>query len=189
MADETLFQGGTLRELFIAAVSRYDETIAQRLEPFVTGPTDLHAQRDEAWRLLSAGGVWAARALSSVGIDGTSERPIGDSDAAFERAQHLDSQLWKLGQQTGFNDAVALLVESVKLACYHGADLGPQIGGLISTPSALGTPTAILREREPDPTDLQAIGSNLGDALRRLSQRNLGDAVQEATAVLSQTTA
>lgn len=189
MADESLFQGGTLRERFIAAASRDDEMIAQRLEPLLEGPTDPRAQRDEAWRLLSAGGVWAARALSSVGVEGTEERPIGDSDAAFERAQHLDSQLWKLGQQTGFNDAVALLVESVKQACYHGADLGPHVGGLISTPRAPGGQVPIAREREPDTTDLQAIGSDLGDALRRLSERNLGDTVQEATAVLSQTPA
>ncbi|HEX4836948.1 MAG TPA: hypothetical protein VFV03_00265 [Solirubrobacteraceae bacterium] len=189
MADESLFQGGTLRDRFVAAVSRDDETIAQRLDPLLPGPTDLHAQRDEAWRLLSAGGVWAARALSSVGIDGTDERPIGDSDAAFERAQHLDRQLWKLSQQTGFNDAVALLVESVKQACYHAADLGPQIGGLISTARAPGAPVPVTREREPDPTDLQALGGNLGTALRRLSEQDLADAVREANAFLSQTTA
>ena len=116
----------------MAAIGRDDENLAQRLASLAPGPENLDLQRDEAWTLLSAGTEWAARALNFGGVPGTNQQPIRDSDEAFERAQHLDGQLWKLSQQGAANDAVALVVEKVKQACYAGADLGPLVGGLIS---------------------------------------------------------
>jgi hypothetical protein len=99
---------------------------------------------------------------------------VRDADAAFERAQHLDEQLWKLSQQRESNDGIALIVERVKQACYLGADLGPLIGGLLSS-------AGMTRQVEPDPAALQAIGSDAGDALRRLSELRLADPVEEAS--------
>src|SRR5438132_819787 len=92
MSDGGLFLGGTIRGRFIAAVTRQDETAAQRLEPLVDGPDDLPAQREEAWDLLSESAKWAATALASVGVDGTDASPVRDADVAFNRAQHLDVQ-------------------------------------------------------------------------------------------------
>jgi hypothetical protein len=179
MADEAVFQDATLLDRFVAAISRDDESAAQRLAGLAPGPENLGLQRDEAWTLLSAGTEWAARALESAGVPGTNDQPIRDSDEAFERAQHLDGQLWKLSQQGTANDAVALVVEKVKQACYAGADLGPLVGGLIAG-IRTGTASGASVEREPNPADLQAIGSELGDALRRLGELRLVDPVQEA---------
>jgi hypothetical protein len=179
MADESLYQGATLLDRFVAAIGRDDENAAQALSEVAPGPEDLDLQRDEAWTLLSAASTWAARALESAGIAGTNDQPVRDSDAAFERAQHLDGQLWKLSQQGGSYDAVALLVERVKHALYLGADLGPLVGGLISTVQSGTQPRGVVVDREPDPADLQAIGSELGDALRRLGELSLADPIAE----------
>lgn len=180
MTDQSLYLDGTVLDRFVAATSRDDENVAQRLSSLAPGPEDLAAQRDEAWALLTAAGKWAARALNSVGVAQTSEEPIADADAAFERAQHLDTQLWKLNQQAGRHDAVALLVEKVKHACYLGADLGPMVGGLISSFRPSAAPPPVVFAREPNPADLQTIGSELGDALRRLGELRLADPVEEA---------
>jgi hypothetical protein len=178
MADEALYLDGTLLDRFVAAIGRDDENLAQRLASLAPGPENLDLQRDEAWTLLSAGTEWAARALNFAGVPGTNQQPIRDSDEAFERAQHLDGQLWKLSQQGAANDAVALVVEKVKQACYAGADLGPLVGGLISRVRT-ETANGISVGREPNPADLQAIGSELGDALRRLGELRLADPIQE----------
>jgi hypothetical protein len=180
MADENLYLGPTVLDRFVAATSRDDENEAQRLAQLAPGPEDLDIQRAEAWSLLSAGNGWAARALDSVGISDTNDRPVHDPEAAFERAQHLDQQLWKLNQESGSHDAVALLVERVKQACYLGAELGPVVGGLISSFRQSGSEPAVSATREPDPKDLQAIGSELGEALRRLGELELADPIKEA---------
>lgn len=184
MAVESLFQGATVRDRFVAAVARNDETVAQRLMPSLPGPEDPHDQRDEAWGLLSASAHWAAEALASVGITGTDASPIRDSDTAFERAQHLDRQLWQLSQRPGFSDAVALLVESVKRACYRGAELGPFPGGRLGSIVAPGDSPRIVEPVEPSLDDLRAIGSDLGDALSWYGKLGLGDAIDEAMGVL-----
>jgi len=189
MPDESLYLGGTIRERFLAVLARGDETVAQRLEPLVDGPEDLRRQREEAWDLLSSGARWAAKALSSVGVDGTDESPIRDADAGFNRAQHLDVQLLKLSQLDRHNDAVALLVDSVKRACYHGADLGPLPGGRLASFRAPGEELKAVAEIEPHETDLQAIGSELGEALLRLNELRLGDPVDIANAILLPVTA
>jgi hypothetical protein len=172
MADASLYLDATLRDRFVAAVSRDDENIAQRLARLAPGSETLEAQRDEAWVLLTAASHWAALALESVGIQEINDSPVHDSDTAFERAQHLDELLWKLSQQPNSSDGVALVVERVKQACYLGADLGPLVGGLISS---RGTASQV----EPDPADLQAIGSDTGDALRRLGELHLADPIEE----------
>lgn len=181
MAVDHLFQGATVRDRFVSAVARNDETAAQRLMSSLPGPEDPHAQRDEAWEFLSAGARWAADALESVGITGTDASPIRDSDTAFERAQHLDRQLWQLGQRPGFHDAVALLVESMKHACYRGAELGPIPGGRLGS---FNSPR-IVESIEPYPEDLQAIGSGSGEALHWYAELGLGDVTDEAMSVLS----
>ena len=129
MRAGSLFLGATLRDRFVAAATRDDEGAARRLTPFLNGSTGLDSQRDEAWELLSAGSRWAARALQSVGVEGSDETPVRHSQAAFDRAQHLETQSWQLSQMPGFHDAVALLVDAVRRACYAGADLGPIQGG------------------------------------------------------------
>jgi hypothetical protein len=184
MADESLYLGGTIRERFIAAVAQHDETVAQRLEPLVDGPEDLRRQREEAWDLLSEGVRWAAKALTSVAVDGTDASPIRDADAAFNRAQHLDEQLLKLSQLDRFNDAAALLVDSVKRACYRGADLGPLSAGRLGSLRAPGEDLKATAEIEPHATDLQAIGGELGEALLRLDELHLGDPVDIASGIL-----
>lgn len=177
-------QGATVRDRFVAAVARGEELAAQRLAPTLPGSEDLHAQRDEAWDLLSAGVHWAADALKSVDIANTDTSSIRDSDAAFRRAQHLDGQLWQLGQRPGFHDAVALLVESMKRACYRGAELGPIPGGRLARVVAPGQLPHIVHPVEPDPEDLRAIGSDSGEALHRYAELGLGDAIEEAMGLL-----
>jgi hypothetical protein len=184
MADEGIYLGATLRDRFLAAVTPGRETAAQRLTPVAEDAEDLRQQREEAWRLLSEGARWAAKALASVGVDGTDERPIRDPDAAFDRAQHLDVQLLKLSQLDQYHDAVALLVDAVKRACYHGADLGPQLGG---RPSSFRRPGEEIkvgpREIEPNLTDLQELGNALGEALARLGSLHLGNPVEIASGI------
>lgn len=184
MTVESLFVAATLRDRFVAAVARDDEANAQRLTPLTPGPEDLEGQRREAWELLSAGTRWAARALDFAGVAGTDDTPICDSEAAFDRAQHLESQLWQLSQTQGFHDGVALLVDSVKQACYTGADLGPTLGGRLGAFSSPAGQLSVVEEVAPDPTDLQDVGNSLGVALRRLGELRLADSVSEAVAVL-----
>jgi hypothetical protein len=186
MAVESLFQGATLRDRFVAAVARDDETAAHLLTPTAGGPEDPNAQRNDAWKLLTAGARWAGAALDSIGLTGTSTAPIRDSEAAFQRAQHLDRKLWELSQQGGFHDREALLVESVKRACYRGADLGPIPGGRLASLKSPGGPPRVILPVDAHPEDLQAIGSDLGEALRRLADLGLGDPVQEAIAALGE---
>lgn len=184
MADESLFLGGTIRDRFLAVVTRHDETGAQRLAGLADGPEDLHEQREEAWNLLSEGVRWAGQALRSVGITDTDDAPIRDADAAFNRAQHLDSQLLKLGQR-GRHDRVALLVDSVKRACYHGANLGPLLGGRIGSIRASGEDLKASSTVEPHSADLQDVGGMLGEALLRLGELHLGDPIEIADAALA----
>ena len=187
MAAESLFEGATIRDRFVAAVSQDDEALARHLMRVVEDlpdVEDLDAQREEAWALLTAGAGWAARAFDSVDVPGTSTAPISDSEAAFDRAQHLDSQLWALSQQSGFHDRVALLVDAVKRACYRGADLGPIPGGRLGSFAAPGSRPNLVEEIEPDPEDLRAIGSDLGEALRLFGRLELGDPIKEAEAAL-----
>jgi hypothetical protein len=182
MAVEEIFLGATLRDRLIAAAAQNDETAAQRLTPFVDGPDDLAAQRDDAWALLSTGVQWASRALESAGVTGTDLTPIHDSEAAFQRAQHLESQLFALSEAPGFHDREALLVDSIKRACYAAAELGPIQGGRLA---AFSRGPSIVRQVEPAPTDLQEVGSDLGEALRRLNELGLGDIVTEVSKALS----
>jgi hypothetical protein len=188
--DESLYLGGTIRDRFLAVVAQGGgETAAQRLGSLTEGPEGLHEQREEAWRLLSEGVKWAAKALSSVGIDGTDETFVRDADGAFNLAQHLDAQLLRLSQLGTYNDAVALLVDSVKQACYHAADLGPLPGGRLGSFRAPGEELKAIPSIEPHETDLQAVGGALGEALVRLGERHLGDPVEIASAIFSPVTA
>jgi hypothetical protein len=132
----------------------------------------------DAWAVLSTAIQWAARALASAGVTGTDETPIRDSETAFARAQHLERQLFALSQLPEFHDREALLVDSIKQACYAAAELGPIQGGRLS---AVGR---VVRDVEPVPADLQEIGSDVGEALYRLDELGLGDIVTEASKAL-----
>ena len=76
MTVEEIFLGATLRDRFVAAAARDDETAAQRLGPLADASDDLAAQRNDAWALLSTGVEWAARTLESAGVAGTGRAPI-----------------------------------------------------------------------------------------------------------------
>ncbi len=180
MAVEPIFYGGTLRDRFIAAATRQNETAAQRLNALADSEEGLGAQREDAWAVLSAGIQWAARALAFAGVTGTDETPIRDSEAAFGRAQHLERQLFALSQRPGFHDREALLVDSIKNACYAAAELGPIQGGRLATVGS----TSVVGQIEPRLTDLQQIGGDVGDALQRLDELGLGDIVTEASRAL-----
>lgn len=179
---EPIFYGGTLRGRFIAAATRRDETAAQRLSLLVDGEEDLAAQREDAWVILSAGIQWAARALASSGVTGTDETPIQDSEDAFGRAQHLERQLFTLSQLPGFHDREALLVDSIKRACYAAAELGPIQGGRLAT---FGRTPSVVAQVDPGLADLQEVGGDVGDALQRLDELGLGDIVTEASKALT----
>jgi hypothetical protein len=73
------------------------------------GPRGRDGQRTRLVPTLSAASRWAAVSLDSAGIGATDNTPVRDPDAAFERAQHLDQQLWTLSQEPGSHGAVALL--------------------------------------------------------------------------------
>ncbi len=182
MTVEEIFLGATLRDRFVAAAARDDETAAQRLGPLADASDDLAAQRNDAWALLSTGVEWAARTLESAGVAGTDQAPIHDSESAFQRAQHLEQQLFTLSQVPGFHDREAMLVDAVKRACYAAAELGPIQGGRLA---AFSRGPAVVREVEPAPTDLQEVGSDLGDALRRFAELGLGDVVTDGSQALS----
>lgn len=177
----SIFLGATLRDRFLAAATSRDETAAQRLTGFAEGPQNLRAQREEAWALLSRGASWAALALEAGGVTGTEVGPIGSSDAAFERAQHFEGQLFALSQIPGFHDREAMVVDAVKQACYAGAELGPIKGGRLA---AFGG-GHVVEESEPTEHDLQEIGSKLGEALHWLEELGLRNVVEEASEVLS----
>lgn len=182
MTVEDLFHGATLRDRFVAAATRDDETSAQRLAPLLDERDDLTAQRNDAWALLSTGVGWAARALTSAGVNGTDRTPVGDSETAFQRAQHLEQQLFTLSEMPGFHDREALLVDAVKRACYAAAELGPLQGGRLA---AFSRGPAVVREVAPAPADLQEVGSDLGEALRRLAELGLGDVVNDGCQALA----
>ncbi len=182
MTVEGIFLGATLRDRFVAAAARDDETAAQRLAPLTDERDDLTAQRNDAWALLSTGVEWAARALTSAGVNGTDQTPIGDSDTAFQRAQHLEQQLFTLSQVPGFHDREALLVDAIKRACYAAAELGPLQGGRLA---AFSRGPAVVREVTPAPADLQEVGSDIGEALRRLAEVGLGDVVNDGYQALA----
>jgi len=184
MAIESLFLGATLRDRFIAAASRDDEAAASRLAPFIVGSDSPEAQRSEAWELLSGAIRWTAKALDTAGVSGTDARPIRDSESAFERAQHLERQSWELSQRRGFHDSVALLVDAVRRACYAGAELGPIPGGRLAAIRHPSGPPSLVRPISPRASDLQDVGSGVGEALRRYAELELGDLVEEATASL-----
>ncbi len=185
MAVEPIFYGGTLRGFFIAAATRDDAVAAERLDPLVHDENeDVFAQREEAWTALSVGIEWAAKALDSVGVDGTDTTLIRDSEAAFVRGQHLGEQLFKLSQLQGFHDRPALLVDAVKQACYAAAELGPTQGGRLSSVRRATDRPRVAPEVTPRETDLQELGSQLGKALYRLNELGLGDIVTEASRAL-----
>lgn len=181
MELDSIFLGATLRDRFLAAATLRDETAAQRLSGFADGPQDLRAQREEAWVLLSRGIYWAALALEAGGVSGAEASPIGSSDAAFERAQHFETQLFALSQVPGFHDREAMVVDAVKQACYAGAELGPIKGGRLA---AFGGGN-VVEESEPAERDLQEIGSKLGEALRWLGELGPRNVAEEASEVLS----
>jgi hypothetical protein len=142
------------------------------------------AQRDDAWLLLTAGSDWAGRAFASVGITGTHDTPIRTSEAAFQRAQHLECQLLLLGQLRGSHDREAMLVNLVKCACYAGADLGPIPGGRLASCTSSGP--SIVREVEPPAEALRNVGHHLGCAPCILCDLGLtNDVVNEAKGALS----
>ena len=157
MAVEPIFYGGTLGGHLIAAATRDDMTATARLDPLLSrGDEDLFAQREEAWTALTVGVQWAARALDSVGVGGTNTKPIGDSEAAFARGQHLSAQLFELSQLEGFHDRPALLVDQVKQACYAAAELGPIQGGRRAHFKGPGGRTHTVVDVAPQETDLLA---------------------------------
>ncbi len=166
----------------MAAATRDDETPAERLAPLTDEPDDLTAQRNDAWALLSTGVGWAARALTSAGVNGTDQTPMSDSETAFQRAQRLEQQLFTLSQVPGFHDREALLVDAIKRACYAAAELGPLQGGRLA---AFSRGPAVVREVTPAPADLQEVGSDLGEALRRLAELGLGDVVDDGYQALA----
>lgn len=108
---------------------------------------------------------WAARALDSVGVSGTDTTPIGDSEAAFARGQHLNGQLFMLSQLRGRHDRPALL------------------GRLGAIRRPMDRP-AVVEPVAPQEADLLEVGGQLGEALYRLNELGLGDIVTEATRAL-----
>ena len=144
---------------------------------------DLFAQREQAWTALSVGVEWAARALDSIGVGGTDTTPIGDSEAAFARGQHLGAQMFNLSRLQGRHDRPALLVGAVKQACYAAAELGPIQGGRLAAVRR-STDLAVLEKVPPRAADLKELGGQLGEALYRLNELGLGDIVTEATRAL-----
>jgi hypothetical protein len=105
MAVEPIFYGGTLSGRLIAVAARDDMTATMRLDALLSHEDeDVFAQREEAWTALSVGVEWAARALDTVGVRGTDTTPIGDSEGAFARGQHLGGQLFELSQLQGRHD-------------------------------------------------------------------------------------
>lgn len=114
-------------------------------------------------------------------------KSIRDAEDAFSCAQDLDAQLFKL-RQSGHPsqyEAVALLVEAVKYACYLGADLGPIRGGLIGSARRGGEPPHIAEPVTLRGEDLQEIGSMLGEALGRLGDLRLGDPAEIARGIFA----
>ncbi len=186
MAVEPLFYGGTLGGRLVAVAARDDTSAAARLEAVLDREDeDIFAQRHEAWKALSVGVEWAARALRSVGVDGTDTTPVGDSEAAFARGQHLNGQLFVLSQLQGRHDRAALLVNAVKQACYAAAELGPIQGGRLGAVRAATDRPAVVESVAPREADLLEVGGQLGEALYRLSELGLGDIVTEAAKALA----
>jgi hypothetical protein len=186
MAVEPLFYGGTLGERLIAVAARDDMSAAARLDALRSREDeDVFAQREEAWTAISVGVEWAARALDSVGVEGTDTTPIGDSEAAFARGQHLDGQLFKLSQLQDRHDRPALVVDAVKQACYAAAELGPIQGGRLGAVRRPADRPAVVEAVAPQETDLLEIGGQLGKALYRLNGLGLGDIVTEASKALA----
>jgi hypothetical protein len=186
MAVEPIFYGGTLGGRLIAVAARDDMTAAARLDTFLSREDeDVFVQRDEAWTALSVGVEWAARALDTVGVGGTDTTPIGDSEGAFARGQHLGGQLFKLSQLQGRHDRPALLVDAIKQACYAAAELGPIQGGRLGAVRRPIDRPAVVGAVAPQETDLLEIGGQLGEALYRLNELGLGDIVTEATRALA----
>lgn len=186
MAVEPLFYGGTIGGRLIAVATRDDMIATARLNALLSREDDdLLAQRQQAWTALSVGVEWAARALDSVGVGGTDTTPIGESEAAFARGQHLGGQLFKLSQLQGRHDRPALLVDAVKQACYAAAELGPIQGGRLGAVRRSTDGPAVLEEVAPQEVDLLEVGGQLGEALYRLNELGLGDIVTEASKALS----
>jgi hypothetical protein len=186
MAVEPLFYGGTLGERLIAVAARDDMTAAARLDALRgREDEDLFAQREQAWTALNIGLEWAARALDSVGVGGTDTTPIGDSEEAFSRGQHLGGQLFSLSQMQGHPYGPAPLVDAVKQACYAAAELGPIQGGRLAAVKRPADRPALLREVAPREADLLEVGGQLGEALYRLNELGLGDIVTEASKALA----
>ena len=184
MAADPTFYRASLGGRLIAVAAREDMVATARLDALLSREDqDLFAQREQAWTALSVGVEWAARALDSIGVGGTDTTPIGDSEAAFARGQHLGAQMFNLSRLQGRHDRPALLVGAVKQACYAAAELGPIQGGRLA---AVRRPTdlAVLEAVAPREADLQELGGQLGEALYRLNELGLGDIVTEATRAL-----
>jgi hypothetical protein len=182
MADEEIFTGATVRDRFVAAATQQNESAAQRLAGLLDGDEDLNVQREDAWSLITAGSRWAALALDSAGVSGTKTMPIRDSEGAFELGQYLEGQLFALSQLPGFHDGEAGLVDAVKRAAYAAAELGPIPGGRLA---AFGRGPNVVHEVTAAPADLQEVGSDAGEALRRLEDLGLGNVVAEASQALT----
>jgi hypothetical protein len=186
MAVEPLFYGGALGGRLVAVAARDDMTAVARLGALLDREDeDVFAQREGAWTAISVGVQWAARALDSVGVQGTDTNPVRDSEAAFDRGQHLDSQVFKLSQLQGRHDRPALLVDAVKLACYAAAELGPIQGGRLAAVRRPADGPAVVQAVAPQETDLLEVGGQLGEALYRLNELGLGDIVTEASKALA----
>lgn len=178
--DEQIYLHATLRERFVAAAARDDEAVTQRLQPLIEDDEAPVQQREDAWRLLSSGVQWAARALFAAGLPDITVARVGDSEAAFTQAQRLEQQLFALSQlRDRSHDREALVVDAVKRACYAGAELGPVPGGRLAVPGS------IVNEVAPGEAYLQEVGSDLGEALRRLNGLGLADVVEETTKALA----
>lgn len=185
MAVDPTFYGATLGGRLIAVAARDDMTAAARLDALLRREDqDLFAQREQAWTALSVGVEWAARALDSIGVGGTDMTPIGDSEAAFARGQHLGAQMFNLSRLQGRHDRPALLVGAVKQACYAAAELGPIQGGRLRAVRRPMDHPALLEKVPPRAADLQELGGQLGEALYRLDELGLGDIVTEANRAL-----
>ena len=179
MADEALYLDGTLLDRFVAAIGRGDENLAQRLASLAPGPENLDLQRDEAWTLLSAGTLWAA-ARAELG------RGCSDQSAAAPRLRRSlrrarRPSMVSCGNSVSRARRMMLSHSSWRRSSRLATRAPTSARSSAVSSHACGPrpPTGISVGREPNPADLQAIGSELGDALRRLGELRLADPIQE----------
>ena len=162
---------------YVKEVARQDRGLEQILLREIPTPSTAETQREQAFTCLNTAMRWAAVALASIGIDDTDVSPIADSEQAFQRGQHLNDQVWKPYLLPGRHDNVALIVDSVKNACYGVADLGPIPGGRFKSDRT--------RIDTPPPESLDDVGRCCGQALWRLGMIGLADVVSETKAAFA----